>query len=255
MAGGASESLIGGSGLMPPALLLVGGRGTRLGSVCDKLPKPLLPVAGKAFLEHIVHWLVNQGVRRFFFLTGHLGEQVADYFAGRPLPGVTYSFVQERMPLGTGGSVRAALGYTGLRERFLLLNGDSFVPFPVARLVEAAKPCAGALLAGEVREGGRYGSLEVSSEGILTGFAEKRGGGAPRLLVNLGVYCLGPELFWRFPEGRPYSIETDFYPAWIAAGERLAVIKVHCNFIDIGTPESLQEAEKFVTDLQEKGIM
>ena len=255
MAGLAPASLAGRSEPMPPAMLLVGGRGTRLGSVCDGLPKPLLPVAGKPFIEHIVHWLMKQGVRRFFFLTGHLGEQVEAYFARRPLPGINYFFVQEMKPLGTGGSVRAALESTGLREKFLLLNGDSFVPFPTARLVAAARHCAGALLAGEVREGGRYGSLEVSPAGMLKGFAEKRGGGAAQLLVNFGVYCLSPELFWRFPSGKPYSIETDFYPAWIAAGEKLAVIKTDCNFIDIGTPESLREAEKFVTDLQNKEIM
>jgi NDP-sugar pyrophosphorylase family protein len=255
MAGIPAESLVGGSQALPPAMLLVGGRGTRLGSACDALPKPLLPVGGKPFLEHIVHSLVQQGVRRIFFLTGYLGEQVEAYFTERPRPGVTYSFVQESKPLGTGGSVRAALECTGLHERFLLLNGDSFVPFPIAGLVDAAKRCAGALLAGEVREGGRYGSLEVSAEGMLKGFAEKRGGGGGRLLVNLGVYCLSPELFWRFPLGRPYSIETDFYPAWVAAGEKLAVIKVNCGFIDIGTPESLLEAEKFVTGLQNKEIM
>ena len=236
-------------------MLLVGGRGTRLGPVCDMLPKPLLPIAGKPFLEHIVHSLVKQGVRRLFFLTGYFGEQVEAYFAKRPLPGVSYSFVQEVKPLGTGGSVRAALESTGVRGRFLLLNGDSFVPFPIARLVDAARHCAGALLAGEARDARRYGSLEVSPEGMLKGFAEKRGGKAAQLLVNLGVYCLSPELFWQFPSGRQYSIETDFYPAWVAAGEKLAVIKVNCNFIDIGTPESLREAEKFVTDLQDKEIM
>jgi D-glycero-alpha-D-manno-heptose 1-phosphate guanylyltransferase len=255
MAGVASESVAGPAAAMPPALLLVGGRGTRLGSVCDRLPKPLLPVAGKPFIEHIVHWLVGQGVRRFFFLTGHLGERVEAHFAGRPRPGVTYSFVPEANPLGTGGSVCAALASTGLRERFLLLNGDSFVPFPIAGLVEAAGRCAGALLAGEAHEGGRYGSLEVSPDGMLQGFVEKRGTGSGRFLVNLGVYCLSPELFWRFPSGRAYSIETDFYPAWIAAGEKLAVIQVNCNFIDIGTPDSLHAAEKFVTDLLEKEIM
>jgi len=249
------ESLVGG-GEAPPAMLLVGGRGTRLGSVCDGLPKPLLPVAGKAFVEHIVDWLVNQGVRRFFFLTGYLGEQVADYFSKRPVPGVSYSFLQEAKPLGTGGSVRAALETTGWKQKFLLLNGDSFVPFPVARLVEAARTCAGALLAGEVREGGRYGSLEVSPQGMLKGFAEKRREeGTVRPLVNLGVYYLSPGLFWRFSGGKQYSIETDFYPVWIADGERLAVVSVDCGFIDIGTPQSLREAEKFVTDLREKGIM
>ena len=255
MAGRAPETVGGRSGSLPPALLLLGGRGTRLGTVCEELPKPLLPVAGKPFVDHIVDWLVEQGVRRFFFLTGYRGDQVEAYFAKQTRLGVSYSFVREAKPLGTGGAARAALESTGLREKFLLLNGDSFAPSSLAGLVEAAGQCAGALLAGEVPEGGRFGSVEVDADGMLTGFAEKRAGAAGKRLVNLGVYCLDPNLFGRFPSGKAYSIETDFFPAWIAAGERLAVVKTTSGFIDIGTPESLQEAEKFVTELRQKEIM
>jgi NDP-sugar pyrophosphorylase family protein len=228
-----------------PALILAGGKGTRLGERCRDCPKPMLPAAGAPFLAHVVDLLRRQGVTRFLFLTGYLGEQVELYFSARRDPGIEYVCLQEEHLLGTGGAVRTALLRQGIRARFLLLNGDSICPFDLAALLDAGSAGGGALVAVRVEEGSRYGTLDVDDRGRLRAFREKAAASGPAL-INSGIYCLASELFDGFPLGQPASIERDYFPAWLAAGVSFRVVPVPGPFLDIGTPESLGQAETFL---------
>jgi NDP-sugar pyrophosphorylase family protein len=206
----------------------------------------MLPVAGAPFLAHVVDLLRRQGVTRFLFLTGYLGEQVEAYFAARCDAGVSYACLREEQLLGTGGAVRAALAQRGIRERFLLLNGDSACPFDLGALLDAAADGGGALVAVRVEESSRFGTLEVDARGRLRAFREKAAttGAA---LINSGIYCLAPELFDDFPPDQPASIERDYFPLWLAAGSTFNVVPVDGPLLDIGTPESLGQAAQFLT--------
>jgi D-glycero-alpha-D-manno-heptose 1-phosphate guanylyltransferase len=101
------------------------------------------------------------------------------------------------------------------------------------------------LLGVEVQDASRYGSLAADAAGRLLGFAEKRPG---RAVINAGVYLLRRRMFNWFPPQRPLSMETDVFPSLLARGARLHVETARAPFLDIGTPESLAQAESFLRD-------
>ena len=230
-----------------PALILAGGRGTRLGKACDDCPKPMLPVAGKPFLEHVTDYLSDQGVRHFVFLTGHLGEQVETHFRACSSEDTYCEFVREESALGTGGAAAFGLSRSRVEGGFLLLNGDSFVRFSPQELLEVASGLDGAITAVRVPDAARYGALVVDNTGCLERFSEKSGGCKPGL-INGGAYFLRAELFEGMSRNQECSLERDLFPAWLAAGRRFAICEVESDFLDIGTPESLKEAECFFAE-------
>jgi NDP-sugar pyrophosphorylase family protein len=239
----------------PPAMILVGGRGTRLGHICDTCPKPMIPVAGVPFVEHIVRFLKKQGTRQFYLLTGYRGEQVAAYFRNRPdTPGLDIVCIQEKEPLGTGGAVLNAIDQAHITHPFLLLNGDSFTVFRTSDLAAAASGHAGSLVATRVGDVSRFGSLDIGEDGCLRAFIEKQSQRAAGH-INSGIYYLKPDLFDRFPRVQSSSIERNFFPEWIASGLLFPVLTTPGPFLDIGTPESLAEAESFVIRLQADGML
>ena len=105
----------------------------------------------------------------------------------------------------------------------------------------------GAILGVEMDDAARYGSLEFDTERRLTQFAEKRPGAG---VINAGVYLLRASTLERFPAKRPLSFEVDVFPELIAGGGEFKVATVRTPFLDIGTPESLAQAESFVTSLK-----
>lgn len=230
-------------------MLLAGGKGERLGEACRNTPKPMIEVAGKPFIEHLVRYLEKQDVRNFIFLTGYLGNVIEDYFSANNPNGSSFKFIRENKPLGTGTPAAQAIQQAGIQENFILLNGDSLVEFSVEELTNAASGCDGALVAIPAPEEQRYGFL--SSEcGILTGFSEKDApaSGQPAL-INGGVYCLTPALFAGVDTNAPCSIERDLFPAWLQKGNEFALIETTGSFLDIGTPESLAQADDFILKL------
>ena len=237
---------------LPPAWILVGGRGTRLGSACDERPKPMLPVAGRPFLEHIVQHLFGCGVPHVTFLCGYLGPVVERHFSARPDSG-RFGYLHEEQPLGTGGAVALGLRRTRRDGPFLLLNGDSLAPLNASALAASVSSGESALQAVTVPDAGRYGALRVTPEGRLTAFEEKRAdAGSGR--INAGVYLLRAEDFADAPTGA-FSLERDWFPARLALGQRFRVIDSPGPFLDIGTPESLRAAEVFVRDLRNRGLL
>jgi len=211
----------------------------------------MLPVAGRPFLEHIVRHLHAEGIRRVVFLTGHFAEQVKDYFGSGLHFGMAFEFVREESPLGTGGAVALAIERGVVSDDFLLLNGDSFLPFSVERLIAAGEQVDGSLVALRVPDGSRYGNLVDSPDGILVGFAEKCSHGSG--LINGGAYFLRDHLFGNVPSGQDFSLEREMFPAWLGQGKRFRVDREEGSFLDIGTPESLAQAESFIRQQAQTG--
>src|SRR5579875_2916308 len=110
------------------AVILAGGKGTRLQSVVSDRPKPLAEAAGRPFVEWLLLALRAQGVRRAVLATGPKGDMIEDCFADGARLGIKLRYAREQTPLGTGGAVRHALPYI-TTECVLVLNGDSFCPF------------------------------------------------------------------------------------------------------------------------------
>ncbi len=230
------------------AVVLAGGFGTRIKHLLGDLPKPMAPVNGKPFVEWVVRYLCAQGIRNVIFSTGHLAETVEKHFKPQPVKNVHVSCVPETTPLGTaGGFLHAARSAKNNPSAWLVLNGDSLVVAPLEKLFSSLDQpeMEGAILGVPMADASRYGTLSQNAAGDLTGFNEKKSGAGN---INAGVYLFRDDTLKKFPAKAPLSFEVDVFPTLIASGARLKTVLSEAAFIDIGTPESLPQAENFVRE-------
>ena len=228
------------------AVILAGGRATRLGELARDTPKPLLAVGGRPFIEQVMLHCRSYGVREFLVLVGpHVDKFGAVLGDGRHL-GVSIQLVSEPAPAGTGG----ALHYVAdrLANTFLMLNGDSLFQADLLNLVLTERASTrsppqwlGTVAVRRVDDTGRYGRIEIDG-GLITGFAEKSGSGAG--LINGGIYCLSRHILDIIGKP-PVSIEQDVFPR-LARERHLYGAILDGNFIDIGIPDDLRRAEAVV---------
>ncbi len=227
------------SPIVTQALILAGGRGTRLGSITDSCPKPILPVAGRPFLSYLISRLARLGVTDVILSTGYHAGLIRETLPEGERDGVRIRHCVETEPAGTGGAVKLAGSL--LAERFLVLNGDTLFDVDVqalGRLLHHHVQAEAAVALREVDDAARYGRVSVEQNRI-TAFAEKSGEG--RGLINGGVYCLQRRSLARLPAG-PSSLERDFFPLLAAEGSLYGQVFAG-YFIDIGLPETLGRAQ------------
>ncbi len=230
------------------AVILAGGFGTRIQHLLPGIPKPMAQVRGRPFVEWVVRWLARQGVQRVVISTGHLAAVVEEHFRQQPVRGVTIQCVRETRALGTAGGFLKAVRQSGEKPpAWLVMNGDSLALSPLQELARALgdSAVAGAVQGVEVADASRYGTLLADPAGRLTGFEEKRPG---RGVISAGIYLLRPRLLDHFPAGLPLSFERDVFPEWIERKVHLQLCGAEAPFLDIGTPESLPQAEAFICD-------
>lgn len=214
-----------------PACILAGGLGTRLRPLTDALPKPMVPVAGKPFLEHQMVALAGAGVRDFVLAVSYRWESIRNHFGDGSAFGWRIRYSVEPEPLGTGGALAHALPH--LPERFLVLNGDTYLDLDWAAFLEdpwADEGFDGCIAVRSVTDASAYGSMDLSDRHV-TAFREKvasMGAG----LVNAGLYALDRRVL----EGRTgsFSLERDVLPR-----VRLAAHPIAGNFVDIGSFDRL----------------
>ena len=237
----------------PPVVILAGGFGTRVRHLLPNLPKPMAPVAGRPFIEWVVRFYARYGCTEFVLSTGYLAEVIDAHFARQPVARVHVTCRPETTPLGTAGGflncVPTEVGSApGPRDPWLVMNGDSLVfadPRPLlAPLAEGRADAA--LLGLALDDASRYGTLETDAQNRLVAFREKLPGAG---VINTGVYAFTGMAIRGMPPKRPLSFETDVFPSLAATG-RVAVARTAAAFLDIGTPASLAEAERFIVQNQ-----
>ncbi len=230
-----------------PALILVGGLGTRLRSVLSDRPKALAPVGGRPFLAFLFDQLQTAGVRRAVLCTGYRAHQVEETFGPR-YGDLALAYSREETPLGTGGALRLALPLLE-GETALVLNGDSYVDCPLGEFHAWHRDHGfpGSLLLTWVEDAARFGTVEADGAGRIQAFREKQGLHQPGW-INAGVYLLARRLLEALPADRPVSLEREGFPAWLAGG--LGGYARRAAFLDVGTPESLARAEAFLAGVR-----
>lgn len=225
-------------------VILCGGIGSRLGALVAETPKPLLTVQGKPFLEHVISFYEDQNVKRFVFCTGYLSDRIQTHFSNPRFSHLDISFSVETEALGTGGAITHALPHIQ-SDVFLVINGDSFCSFSLEKFL-AFHQSHRAIFSMALRfqdDCSRYGSVALDeTEGVVS-FEEKRAN-AGSGLMNAGVYLLSKSVFEHLDLGKIFSIETDVFPKFITR-DLFGFDIGEAPFIDIGTPLSLQEAERF----------
>jgi len=225
------------------AVILAGGMGTRLRALHPDVPKPMIPVAGRPFLYWLTAWLASHGLTHFVYSTGHRAQQIESWCDGDDFPELMRLYRREKEPLGTGGGLLNCLDLC--RNYVLVANGDGLIMDGIAALLSLrhAAGVDGGLIGVAVEDAARYGSLAIGEEARLIGFREKVPG---RGVVNGGLYLFRTALLHAHYCAGPLSIERELIPQMIKAGVSLRVVCPETAFIDIGTPESLSEAERFV---------
>jgi D-glycero-alpha-D-manno-heptose 1-phosphate guanylyltransferase len=226
------------------AIVLCGGKGTRLSSVISDVPKPLAPVNGRPFLDYLLSYLAASGlVRHAILATGHLAEKVEQHYESRFGP-LRLSYSREDNPLGTGGAVLLALRRHAIASPFFIANGDSFVDASLASLSALLSEKADlAMSLYQIDDAARFGSVELEGR-TVTGFHEKNGRPVPGT-INAGLYACRPHVFdaWHGHAGA-LSLEQDMLPILVQQ-QRVAGLCSGTRFIDIGLPETYLAAPDF----------
>lgn len=224
------------------AVILAGGKGTRLQGVVRHQPKPMAGVAGRPFAEWLILQLKSCGIRRIVFCTGFMGDAIKGHFQDGLTLGVELGYSQDPFPLGTGGAVRHALAELH-SNRFLVMNGDSYCRFHPDRLLATHVQSRAKVTLWLTRAAGnRFGAVEIDEEGAVRAFREKPADSAGHL-VNAGIYLMDRRAIESIPPKTNYSLEYDLFPSMI--GEGLSAVAGDDPMLDIGTPESYAAADEF----------
>jgi D-glycero-alpha-D-manno-heptose 1-phosphate guanylyltransferase len=228
------------------AIILAGGKGTRLKTVLDDRPKPMAIIGGKPFIEWLLLLLQQQGVQKVVICTGYMGEKIESYFGDGHEIGIKINYACDPFPLGTGGAVRNALAIT-TSNHLLILNGDSYfrLDLPYFLNTHHTQNAKATISLGSVENSSRYGSVKINEDGEITTFLEKLAWKQPGL-INTGIYIIEREVINQIPEKQTVSLEKEVFPSLIGRG--LYGMQSNGFFIDIGTPESFYKAEKILRD-------
>lgn len=223
---------------MIDALVLAGGRGTRLAAVVPELPKPMAPVCGRPFLELLLGALHAKGLQRAVLSLGYRAEVIRQHFGTR-FRGLELAYVVEDEPLGTGGAIRLGLAQCQ-GDAALVVNGDTLLDLELPALHQRWLDVRKPLLVGcQVPDTTRFGRLQVEGR-RLVGFAEKGQPGPG--WINSGHYVLPRGLLEGLGLPAAFSFENDvLVPRLAALG--IEVFESAGDFIDIGIPEDYTRAQ------------
>lgn len=216
------------------AYVLCGGLGSRLRAVTNNGQKAVVDVHGEPFLLLVLRQLKIAGIDDVVLCAGYRADQLADLLEGLSSSAeMPLHLVVEDKPLGTGGALLHALEQQPPEAPYLVLNADTYLTHEAFSL--PSDSANNLILAAEVTDRARYGSLRLADDGQVLELLEKGESGAG--WVNAGVYCFTTDAMAQQPV-RACSMEVDLLPVLIAQKKLLAVL-YRGPFIDIGTPDSL----------------
>ena len=220
------------------AVILVGGKATRLEPLTCNTPKAIVPVLNTPFLEHVIRHLSRHQIKDIVLAQGHLAQPIEGYLGDGSQFGVRLSYVVEDTPLGTGGAVKNV--ERSLAETFLVLNGDIFTDLDITAMVDFhRKRRAKATIAlTPVDDPTSYGLIETDAGGKITRFLEKpKWSEVTTNMVNAGAYIMEPDVLAQMPPETVVSFEREVFPQLLARGEPVYAYSSPAYWIDIGTPE------------------
>ncbi len=218
------------------ALILCGGRGTRLGSITQNIPKPMVKVAGRPILERLILHLVGSGVRQIFLAVNYLANVIEDHFGDGVAFGCEITYLRESEPLGTGGPL-GMLKALQLDDPVIVMNGDLVTDFSVDGLVTSHTKSCNSITVGvkPYTHQVPFGCIQLNGSRIVS-LIEKP---VYKSIINAGVYVVEPSVIERAKiEFRPI---TDFIEESLACGERVGAFEI-LDWIDVGVPAELAKA-------------
>lgn len=229
------------------AILLVGGKGTRLAPLTNVTPKPMLKVAGKPVTEHQIVKAREAGIREIVLATSYLAEVFEPYFGDGSHLGISITYAVEDSPLGTGGAIANASRLLTIQEdeSILIFNGDVLSAHDLEsqiKLHEQSKADVTLYLT-EVEDARAYGCVPLDSQGRVLEFLEKMENPKAKT-INAGCYIFHERAIREIPTQTVVSVERDIFPKLL---QDKFVIYGYCDqkyWIDMGTPQSFLRASR-----------
>ncbi|MEO8257322.1 MAG: NDP-sugar synthase [Acidobacteriota bacterium] len=232
------------------AILLAGGKGTRLRPLTIHTPKPIVPIFNRPFLHYQLDRLKQvPEIDEAILSLNYQPRRIEEIFGDGSDIGLGIRYVVEPTPLGTGGAIR----YAGdkLRESVVVFNGDVLTQVDLGDVIRLHRDrgAKATIVLTPVANPTAYGLVETDAQGNVLRFVEK-----PKAdeitcdTINAGIYILEPDTFDRIPKDTPWSIERSFFPSLIERGETFVAYIDRGYWIDIGTPEKYMQVHRDIMD-------
>lgn len=219
------------------AVILIGGEGTRLRPLTCNIPKAMVPILNRPFLEHLLYYLKKNGVTEVILAMGYRPDSIESRLGCGDHLGVQITYLTEDSPLGTAGAVKHAERF--LDETFIVFNGDILSEIDLRAMIKRhqdVKPKASIALT-PVENPTIYGVVETDSRGMVKRFVEKPGWDEVTTnMINAGIYILEPEVLAHIPSSAPCMFEHHLFPLLLEMGEPVMSYPSDDYWIDIGTP-------------------
>lgn len=233
------------------AVIMAGGKGTRIASINSLVPKPMIKIFNKPILQYQIETLKNQGIKDFILVVGHLKEQIVDYFKSGESFGVNIEYIEETTPLGTAGSLFYLKNC--INEDFLLLNGDTLFNIDINRFYETHKNnnCLVTILTHPNSHPYDSGIIVSDDKGlVLKWYTKEEERTYYKNRVNAGFHMISPKLLSRFNEVKKLDLDRDVLKPLIEE-KQLYIYDSSEYILDMGTPERYYQAQN---DIENKLI-
>ncbi len=231
------------------AVIMAGGEGTRLRPQTSNMPKPMLPLANRPMMEHVVSLLSQHGMDDIVVTVAFMANAIRGYFGDGSELGVRMTYATEDTPLGTAGSVRNARDE--LTERFVVISGDVLTDIDLTAVVDFhhQRGALATLALCSVENPLEFGIVITREDGSIERFLEKPGWGQVFSdTINTGIYVLEPEIFDFIPDGRSVDFSSEVFPAVLEAGKPIYGYVADGYWEDVGTTEAYLKAHQDILD-------
>lgn len=223
------------------AVIIAGGKGTRLQPLTFGSPKPMLPILDRPFLSWMVERCQQAGITDILMNVRYQAEQIQDYFGDGEAFGVKIRYVIEETALDTAGAMKLAEPYyTG--DSLIVFNADILTDLDLGALIEAHEQtqAKATLTLTRVEDPTAFGLVELSDDGSVVAFREKPTAEEAAKLgidtVNAGTYILEPDIFAQYPDNQPLSFERTVFPDLLTQQQRVTGFIWDGYWMDLGTP-------------------
>jgi NDP-sugar pyrophosphorylase family protein len=237
------------------AILLAGGKGTRLRPLTIHTPKPIVPIFDRPFLHYQLDLLKQvPEIDQVILSLNYQPRRIEEIFGEGTEAGLSIRYVVEPVPLGTAGAVR----YAGesLHESVVVFNGDVLTEVDLGAVIalHRERRAKATIVLTPVENPSAYGLVETSKNGDVVRFLEKPGPDDITCnTINAGIYVLEPDTFDRIPKETPWSIERSYFPSLIERGETFVAYVYDGYWIDIGTAEKYVQVHRDILDGRYRG--
>ena len=226
------------------AVILVGGKGTRLRPITYLNPKPMLPLVNRPFMHNFINWLKLHGIEDIIFSMGYLPSIFKQYFGDGSKFGVNITYVIEERPLGTCGAVKNAEKHLG-DKAFMVFNGDILTSLNLTQMISyhQKKKSDITISLTPVEDPSAYGLVPTDKQGRVIEFLEKPSEEEITTnLINAGTYIIEPKIMDLAPEGENYSFERGLFPQALSLGRKIYGFRSQDYWLDVGTPQKYLDA-------------